>query len=239
MSVAAWTALGFFTQVAFAVTAATLVVWLSGLLHPPGSCSPGACAQDILLAVQFGVLHSVLLLPRVRQRLTQYVPGPLYGCFFCAATCISLLVTLLYWRSFGPVFWDVHAVWWAYVPYGFSWAALLYSIWISGAGYQTGWTPFWAWLRGRRLPPRTVPDHVVYRCLRHPIYLSFLCILWTPVLLTADRLLLNVVWTIYVFIGSYLKDERLAHYLGASYREYQRRVPGYPFFPVGPLARLH
>ena len=45
-------------------------------------------------------------------------------------------------------------------------------------------------------------------------------------------------WTVSIFIGSVLKDRRLARYLGEDYRAYQARVPGYPGIPFGPLARL-
>jgi hypothetical protein len=45
------------------------------------------------------------------------------------------------------------------------------------------------------------------------------------------------VWTAYIAVGSYLKDERLAFFLGRTYREYQERVPGYPLIGFGPLGR--
>ncbi len=239
MSSAPWLLFGFFTQAAFAITASILFLFLGGTLVPLQPPSTRAWAIDLVLALQFGILHSTLLLPAVRRRLTRVIPGPLYGCFFCAMTCVSVLLTIVFWTPFGPAIWNYRNVPLAYLPYLASWVALLLSIWVSGAGYQTGWTPFWAWLRGRELPPRELPERGLYRCLRHPIYLSFLCILWTPVLLSLDRVLLNTVWTVYTFVGSYLKDERLAYYLGERYREYQRRVPGYPFVPFGPLARLH
>jgi len=238
MSFAPWLVFGFLTQVAFGLTAAILFLFLTGTLIPLRHPTPYAWVLDLTLALQFGIVHSVLLLPAVRRRLTRALPDALYGCFFCAMTSISVLLTIVLWKPFGPTIWNYRHLGIAYLPYLGSWMALLYSIWVSGAGYQTGWTPFWAWLRGRELPARGIPQTGLYRCLRHPIYLSFLCILWTPVLLSLDRLMLNVIWTVYTFAGSYLKDERLAYYLGEAYRDYQRRVPGYPFFPFGPLARL-
>ncbi len=36
---------------------------------------------------------------------------------------------------------------------------------------------------------------------------------------------------------SFLKDKRLTYYLGDVYRVYQKRVPGFPLVPFGPLAR--
>jgi hypothetical protein len=55
--------------------------------------------------------------------------------------------------------------------------------------------------------------------------------------MTWDHALLTSVWTIYIFIGSYLKDERLAFYVGESYRRYQEQVVGYPLLYFGPLGR--
>jgi len=53
-----------------------------------------------------------------------------------------------------------------------------------------------------------------------------------------DRVVLIACWTASVFIGSVLKDRRLARSLGEDDRAYQARVPGYPGIPFGPLARL-
>jgi hypothetical protein len=56
--------------------------------------------------------------------------------------------------------------------------------------------------------------------------------------MTIDRAVLTGVWTVYVFVGSYLKDRRMVHYLGTPYLEYQSQVPGYPLMLAGPLGRL-
>ena len=45
-------------------------------------------------------------------------------------------------------------------------------------------------------------------------------------------------WTVSIFIGSVLKDRRLARSLGEDDRASQARVPGYAGIPFGPLARL-
>jgi hypothetical protein len=53
--------------------------------------------------------------------------------------------------------------------------------------------------------------------------------------MTPDHAVFTGIWTLYIFVGSYLKDERLAHFYGETYRNYQHRVTGYPFFGTGPL----
>ena len=55
--------------------------------------------------------------------------------------------------------------------------------------------------------------------------------------MTADHAMLTGIWSGYIFLGSWLKDERLHFYVGRSYRLYQAAVPGYPGMPLGPLAR--
>src|SRR5262249_14441724 len=103
---------------------------------------------------------------------------------------------------------------------------------------QTGWTPFWAWLRGRPSPRRRFEVRGIFCLLRHPVYLSFLGLVWFTPLMTLDRSLLTGLMTIYICIGSYLKDRRLVFYRGDLYREYQARVPGYPLVGFGPLSRV-
>ncbi len=193
--------------------------------------------QNSLLALQFAIVHSLLLAPSTRTRLAPWIPSAFYGCFFCAATCLQLLLAIQFWVRSPNLLYELHGPTAAIVECGFflSWAALFYSLALSGLGYQTGWTPWWHWFRDRRLPPRQFLERGAYRWFRHPIYLSFLGLIWFTPRMTLDHAVLTGWWTVYIFVGSYLKDERLAFYLGDTYRDYQRRVPGYPLLHFGPL----
>jgi protein-S-isoprenylcysteine O-methyltransferase Ste14 len=205
-----------------------------------GSAAPGWWLQDALLVLQFGVSHSLLLYPRVRDRLDAHLPGRLHGCFFTLTTCLSLLLLMAAWQASPVVLWHVQgwAAWAIYAGYLLSWMGLFYSLSLTGLGFQTGWTPFWAWLHGRKPPRRTFAVRGAYHLLRHPVYLSFLGLVWFAPLVTLDRALLTGMMTIYIFIGSYLKDRRLEYYLGDVYRDYQARVAGYPLIGLGPLGRV-
>jgi methanethiol S-methyltransferase len=195
---------------------------------------------DALLVLLFGVSHSVLLYPATRDRLENLFPGALHGVFFTVVTCLSLLLLVFTWQQSGVEVWRFegvprYAIVAAYVA---SWAALLYTISLTGAGFQTGWTPFWAWLHGQPRPRRRFEIRSAYRWLRHPVYLSFLGIIWFTPTMTLDRALFTALMTAYVFLGSYLKDRRLLFYLGNVYRDYQARVPGYPVIGLGPLGTV-
>ncbi|MGQ0636508.1 MAG: methyltransferase family protein [Planctomycetaceae bacterium] len=199
----------------------------------------GSLALDAVLLGQFALLHSLLMYPLIRRRLCRYVPSAFYGCSFCLVTCLSLLAMFAGWKSVEPTLWRLTGWPDRLVESAFcaSWGALFYSLYLAGLGYQTGFTPWWDWIRNRPPDVREFRPGGLYLWIRHPVYLSFLGLLWFNPVMSLDRMLLAVCWSGYIFIGSYLKDERLAYLLGDSYRAYQQRVPGYPLIPFGPLAR--
>ncbi|MAT13704.1 MAG: hypothetical protein CMJ46_00355 [Planctomyces sp.] len=229
---------GIGTQLLFLFTVWHLFHFLNGR-HSNGE--PGSLWIDVLLTMQYAVPHSLLLLPSVKKRLTKFIPTEFYGSFYCVATCLGLLVTFFFWRSNPHDVWRLEGVprvaaqWMFYA----AWGSLLYSLSLTGLGYQTGLTQWWYWLTKAKQPRREFQPRSLYRFLRHPVYLSFMGLLWFTPTMTVDRLLLALIWTGYIFVGSYLKDERLAYFIGAPYREYQTRVAGYPFIFFGPLGRRH
>lgn len=238
-----WTIFGIGAQGLLLLTVWYLFPFLEGTT--PASAPGGeegiavTVGLDALLAAQFGLVHSLLLLPGIRDRLERWIPRPLYGSFFTAMTCSCLLALILAWRPSGVVLLRLEGT--AGLPvrvaFWLTWVGVVYSMYLNGLGYQNGWTPFWAWRRRRRLPPRRFEPRGVYRLLRHPVYLGMLGLAWLTPVLTLDRAVLGVVWAFYIFLGSYLKDRRMEFYLGETYRQYAARVPGYPLVGIGPLGR--
>jgi len=234
---------GIATHALFAVTVWHLIWFLRGTTPPTAATGPvgHALVIDGLLAVAFALPHSLFLLPDVRRRLVAAgIAAPFYGCFYCVVTCVALLTTILLWQPVDVVVWRWPSpidsiVSWAFVA---SWAALLYSLHLTGLGWQTGLTPWWHWVRRLPQPKRDFVTRGAYRFLRHPVYLSFLGLIWFVPVVSLDRAVLIAVWTAYVFVGSVLKDRRLLFFIGSDYRTYQSRVPGYPGMPFGPLGRV-
>jgi protein-S-isoprenylcysteine O-methyltransferase Ste14 len=229
---------GLATQIVFLATVPFLYLYLR---YGEGRTSTHWLAIDIGLAAQFAVVHSLLLLQWVRTAITRYLPSQLYGSLFAVTTCITLWVIFCFWQSSSTVFWDATGFERFLILCGFhgSWLALFASLSITGFGYQTGWTQWLHWLRREPLPRRNFTERGPYRWLRHPVYLSFLGLIWFTPQMTADHAVLTATWTTYIFLGSWLKDRRLAFYLGEAYHEYSGRVAGYPGMPFGPLAKWH
>ncbi len=228
---------GIATQLLFVWTVWCLFFFLKdGPAHPTRGFSP---LVDLAWSLLFAVPHSLLLWPPVAGKLKRFILPAFYGSFNCVVTCVCLLALFSGWTVSAGRVWELSGAARLIVQVAFylSWLALFYSLSLTGLGYQTGLTPWWNWLLRRPLPRRGFTPRGAYHWFRHPIYLSFLGLIWFTPRMTYDHALLTAVWTVYVFVGSYLKDERLAFYLGSAYRAYQAAVPGYPLIGIGPLGR--
>lgn len=247
-----WISFGLFAQLLFAFMVPQLFLFLNrgggNLLglepaswrDPPVPDSiPVAVLIDLTLLLQFGVWHSLFLLPGVRDRLEHWMPGELYGSLYTIVASTSLLAVCWGWQPLPGVVYETSGVvaWGLLGAFLASWVMLVYSISLTGLGWQTGMTPLWSYIRQESPPRRRFLTTGLYGWLRHPVYLSFLGLIWFTPRMTTDRALVFVVWTLYVFAGSVLKDRRLIFYIGDRYRAYAANVPGYPFMPAGPLAR--
>ena len=142
-----WIAFGWATHALFVVTVYYLFGYLKGPESPPGEFSARAVIVDAVLAIQFAIFHSLLLLPSVRNKLTKVVPNPAYGVFFCFCTCLSLLTTIHFWQPCGGAVWHLSGISQVAVQTAFygAWVALFYSLSLTGFGYQTGWTTWRPW----------------------------------------------------------------------------------------------
>lgn len=222
---------GIATHLLFAVT-----VWYLFWFLRDGSAKEAdrPLLWDACLALQFTIPHSLLLLPSVRSRLSRWIPREFYGLFYCVTTSLSLFVLFWGWRASDVVLYRLNGTFETLVRGAFyaSWAALFYSLHLTGLGWQTGLTPWLCWVRNVPVPRREFVPRGAYRWIRHPVYLSFLGLIWFTPTMTLDHVVLTGIWSIYILVGSHLKDGRLLFFYGDTYREYWQRVPG--FVPLWP-----
>jgi protein-S-isoprenylcysteine O-methyltransferase Ste14 len=204
-----------------------------------GPTTGGSLLIDAALALQFAIPHSALLHPSVRRRITQWISPAFYGLFYTTASCLSLLAVVMCWQTVEPILWKTTGVVQTVflVAFYLSWLGLCYSLHLTGMGFQTGLTPWLAWVRGKAAPRREFKPRGAYRFVRHPVYLSFMGLVWFTPIMTLDHAVLTAVWTVYLFVGSWLKDRRLEFFVGDAYRDYESRVTGYPLMVFGPLGR--
>jgi protein-S-isoprenylcysteine O-methyltransferase Ste14 len=230
-------AFGISTQILFLYTVVYLFLFLR---YGSDHRFAGWWFVDVLLATGFVIPHSLLLVPSIQKRLKTTMPGGLLGCLHCVTTCVTLLMLFRFWGGSEIAIWRASG-WAETILLGLfyaSWIALFYSLYLTGLGYQTGLTQWWYWAIQRKPPVRPFVTKGAFRWMRHPVYMSFLGLIWFTPVMTLDHAILTAIWTVYIYAGSYFKDRRLIYFIGRDYVEYGKRVSGLPFIAFGSLHRF-
>ena len=192
-----------------------------------GLGSAEVLAWSILLCLTFSVQHSGMVRRSFRRRLAR-AAGPRYhGALYAIVSGLVLLAVLVLWQESEIVVVQLHGparlltrVLFASAIAGFAWAA-----WVLPGFDLLGIEPVLKGLRGRPVRPPRFLVRGPYRWVRHPMYTLTLMLLWSYPDLTADRLLLNLLWTIWIGVGSILEERDLVDEFGDAYRRYRSTVP--------------
>jgi protein-S-isoprenylcysteine O-methyltransferase Ste14 len=111
---------------------------------------------------------------------------------------------------------------------GIFFLAVLASIWGMWALRSVDLFGLDAVIRHQNAEPSAAKPFTVkgpYRWVRHPLYLLTLVFFWSYPVITTDRLLFNILWTLWVVIGARLEERELVEDFGDDYRDYQSKVP--------------
>lgn len=184
-------------------------------------------ALDGFLCLVFFVQHSGMIRVGFRRRLVRFARAEYHAAVFSVASGIALLLMLVFWQEAGPALirfegaarWALRGVF-GIAVLGFAWSGLALG------GFDTfGLHAIRDHLRGRTPRETSFAIRGPYRWVRHPIYTCTLLMLWSCPDVTADRLLLGLLWTVWIVIGTVLEERDLVGVFGDDYRRYQREVP--------------
>ncbi len=183
----------------------------------------------IILFLGYFILHSFTASLWLKQWIAACCPVvvPWYRLLFnLLATLLAIPLAWIAWRYPGESLWQWQGVMF-YLMNGIALLSLLTLVY-SSRSYDMQ-----EFLGLRQLQTRTseVNDmehfHIstFHRYVRHPWYFLILVILWTRDM-SSNQLLIYLLVTLYLFIGSWLEERKLIVYHGEVYEEYRKRVTG-------------
>jgi protein-S-isoprenylcysteine O-methyltransferase Ste14 len=190
----------------------------------------GAVAVDLLLVLQFPIVHSLLLSASGRPwlaRLSPFGHGRVLATstYTLLASC-QLLATFWLWSPSGVVWSSPSGAAIArWTLFGLAWVFLQKALWDAGLALQTGAAGWWALLRGRPVNYGDLPTRGLFARCRQPIYFGFAAVLWTAPTWSLDWLALATVWSAYCFFGPRRKEVRWQQVFGARFTAYRATVP--------------
>lgn len=182
---------------------------------------------DALLSVLFFFQHSGMIRKSFRNRLAFRMPAHYHPSFYAIASGMALATVVLLWQPSQTILYQAEGlvrlsarVIAAAAVVGFAWGVrALDDLDAFGLG------PIRAHHLGKpfRTPKFTVRGP--YRWVRHPLYFFVLVLIWSNPDIGLDRLLFNVLWTLWILYGTRLEEKDLVGEFGELYRRYQETVP--------------
>lgn len=216
---------------------ATLLYFIgfSGNLLVPKSVDFGASAPraealatNLLLLALFGVQHSVMARRGFKRWWTGVVPPVVERSTYLVATCAVLALMFWFWVPIeAPVVWRVEhsagvAMLWGL--FGLGWLLALGSTFLINHFELFGLQQVFARLTQRALPEAQFRTPLLYRYVRHPLYVGLMLSFWSVPLMTAGRLLFALGFSAYILIGIAFEERDLLQQFGGLYRTYREQV---------------
>lgn len=202
-----------------------------------GEPSWWAALADAGLVLGFGLQHSIMARTWFKRAWTRIVPEPVERATYVLAASLMLLSVILFWQPIPGALWDVSstlgrtALWGIF---GFGWALVLFTTFLIDHFELFGLRQAWTYAVGRPEQPASFKTPSAYRLVRHPMQLGFVIALWAAPTMTADRLALAVLMTVYIVTALVFEERDLVTLFGDQYRAYQKQVP-----KLIPNFRLH
>ncbi len=189
---------------------------------------PQALLVDLLLLTLFGLQHSVMARRGFKRWWTRFVPAPAERSTYLLATALALAVVFHLWAPVpAPVIWQLEAgagasALWSL--FGLGWVLVLVSTFLINHFELFGLRQVYLRLRERGAASAEFRTPLLYRHVRHPLYLGLLTSLWAVPSMSAGRALLALGLTAYILVGVFFEERDLVRQFGERYRHYQARV---------------
>jgi methanethiol S-methyltransferase len=207
---------------------------------PAGDTPPAAAvAIDLLLLGLFAVPHSVMARPAFKRWWTRYVPQPLERSVYVLVANLCVILLMWQWRPIGPVVWDVrHPLWRAivYGVFGGGWLLVPVASLMINHFDLFGTRQVWLHLRRREYTFLRFRTPLLYRMIRHPLYLGWMLAFWVTPTMSAGHLLFAAFLTVYMLVAIPIEERDLVDVYGEQYEQYRRRVPALVPRPVALLS---
>lgn len=180
-----------------------------------------------LLAI-FAVQHSVMARPWFKRMWTRVIPKEAERSTYVLISSLALILLFWLWQPIGGVVWNVEQPALRMVLYGLfalGFAIVLLSTFLINHFDLFGLRQVYLYLRGKEYAQLRFGTPLLYRHVRHPLYLGWLLAFWATPTMTIAHLVFAIATTVYIFMAIQFEEKDLLDTFGDDYRRYRENVP--------------
>ena len=182
---------------------------------------------DGVLLGLFAIQHSVMARPGFKRWWTRIVPQEAERSTYILFASIALVIMFVYWEPLGGSVWDAQSPLAQQLLYGgfaFGWFLVFLSTFLINHFDLFGLRQIWLQLLGKPYRPLPFKTPMLYRIVRHPLYVGLLLAFWSTPIMTLTHLVFAIATTAYILIAIQLEErDLLAEH--PEYARYRKRVP--------------
>ena len=195
-----------------------------------GTPTPALAAVliNLGLVAVFGLQHSVMARMGFKAWLKRHLPASAERSVYVLLASGVLMLLFWQWRPLPDLLWSAsstagQAFGWLVFAGGFG--LVLLSTFLIDHFDLFGLRQVWQQFTGRVPTPHRFVTPLIYRLVRHPLYLGFILALWGGPAMSVGHALFAGALTVYILIAIQLEERDLVRELGDRYVSYRRQVP--------------
>jgi protein-S-isoprenylcysteine O-methyltransferase Ste14 len=225
---------GSFAYVLFLATFAYTVGFVECAVVPrsleagPAEPTAVALAVDCGWFLLFALQHSGMARRSFKRRWSRIVPEGAERSTYVLVSSLMLALLFATWRPIPIAIWNVEQPFgrWALIAASLGgWMLVLASSFSIDHAELFGLRQVVDAARGRAACPPVFRTPLLYRLVRHPLYLGFIIAFMATPRMTVGHLVFAISMIAYIAIGMRFEERDLLRTFGDDYRRYQARVP--------------
>ena len=181
---------------------------------------------DAALLGLFAVQHSVMARKGFKRVLTKVIPVAAERSTYVLASSLALIAVFVWWQPLGGEVWNLPGAGEVlmYAGYAFGCTLVLISTFAINHFDLFGLRQVWLEVTKRRQTPLAFKIPLLYRMVRHPLYVGWFFTFWCTPVMTLSHLFFAVMTTAYILVAIRFEEADLMRD-HPEYGAYRQQVP--------------